>query len=220
MGCHAGPVAKTATEFKQRNQGRANGYIFIRPEGITSGQSGIRVWADLTSDANYGWALVFMAFPRIRSPYVAAAYGTTPTPSDTDMNKLADTDIHRILNGGAKQTRTQWFHTSEQGGGVFADGSLTNSSTQYNEFDNPSAWSSDGTSVGQTFRRKRGTESSWSATITAASGGCSEAAAGWSNYYEQSCVQSWRCGCEGTPCLNHACATGVDRAEKLIIWAT
>lgn len=221
MGCHSGPIAKTATQFKQRNPGRADGYIFIRPEGVESGQSGIRVWADLTTDQNYGWALVFSAFPRIRSPYVNAAYGTLPTPSDTDMNKLADTDIKRILNAGAKQTRTQWWHTSVEFGTVWATGSLTNSSTQYNEFDNPNAWSSASASAGATFRRKRGTETSWSGTYTSTSGGCSGAVGGWSNYYEQSCVQSWFAGCEGGPALNHRCAGGIqDRAEKLLVWAT
>jgi hypothetical protein len=48
---------------------------------------------------------------------------------------------------------------------------------------------------------------------------CSWAAWWWSNYYEQSCQQSWFAWCEWWPAFNHACANGVDRAEKLLIWA-
>jgi hypothetical protein len=227
MGCHSGLRVQNATELKKVAPDAGNRTVMIHPLGVQNDTSRMRVYCDITSDANYGWHLVFTAFPRIRSPYTQNAYdtnntspnGNVPTPSDTDMRKFVDTDIHVILNNGLKQTRTQWWHTSEVNGSVWADGSLTNVSTQYNEFDNPSAWVSNTSSAGATFRRKRGTETSWSSTYTSAGGGCSSAVGGWSNYYEQSCVQSWFCGCEGTPCLNHACATGIDRAQQLHIWA-
>jgi hypothetical protein len=226
MGCHAGLRVQNATELKKVAPDAGNRTVMIHPLGVQNDTSRMRVYCDITSDASYGWHLVFTAFPRIRSPYVQSAYdtnntsptGNVPTPSDTDMRKFSDDDIKIILNNGIKQTRTQWWHTSEVYGSVWADGSITNTSTQWNEFDNPNAWYSDSSSSGATFRRRRGGES-WSGTITSASGGCSGAVGGWSNYYEQSCVQSWFCGCEGTPCINHACATGTDRSQQLHIWA-
>jgi hypothetical protein len=226
MGCHAGLRVQNATELKKVAPTAGNRTVMIHPLGVESDTSRMRVYCDITSDSTYGWHLVFTAYPRIRTPYVQAAYdtnntsttGNVPTPSDTDMRKFSDDDIKVILNNGIKQTRTQWWHTSEVYGSVWADGNLNNASTQWNEFDNPNAWYSDSSSAGATFRRRRGGES-WSGTITSAGGGCSGAVGGWSNYYEQSCVQSWFCGCEGTPCINHACATGTDRAQQLHIWA-
>jgi hypothetical protein len=227
MGCHAGTRVKNATELKQSAPSAGNRTVMIHPKGSQDSSERFLVYCDITSDPVIGWHLVFMAFPRLTSPYNTAAVstsnrvkdGTVPLPTDSSMKKVADTDIRTILNNGFKQTRTQWWHTSEVNGSVWADGSLTNASTMYNEFDNPDSWNSSSASAGATFRRKRGTETSWSSTITSAGGGCSGAVGGWSNYYEQSCVQSWFCGCEGAPCLNHACATGTDRASQLNIWA-
>ena len=228
MGCHAGLRVKNATELKKVSAAAGNRTVMIHPEGIqNTGDNRFMVFCDVTSDTTIGWHLVFTAFPRIRSVYVDTAYdtsnktknGNVPLTTDVDMKKFSDTDIKIILNAGLKQTRTQWWHTSEVTGAVWANGSLTNDSTMYNEFGNPNLWSSSSSSAGATFRRKRGTETSWSSTITSASGGCSGAVGGWSNYYEQSCVQSWFAGCEGAPALNHNCGSGVDRASQLLIWA-
>lgn len=220
MGIGYGPIVYDSISAK-RNLA-SNTYTIIRD--INTGKPLIneKVWVDVETDPTGAWFCVFIAYPRLRSPYNASRYGSTPPhPTiDTDMNKLSDTDIQKILNNGFKETRTQWFHTSVEFGTVWADGSLTNNSTQYNLFENPSNWNSTSASTGQRFQRKRGTESSYSGWITSASGGCSGAVGGWSNYYEQSCVQSWFAGCEGGPALNHRCAGGVqDRANKLIIWA-
>jgi hypothetical protein len=229
MGCHAGLRVQNATELKKIHASGGNRAVMIHSEGIQStSDNRVRVFCDITSDANIGWHLVFTAFPRIRSPYVDTAYdtdnqnpaGSVPATTDTDMKKITDTDIRTILNNGLKQTRTQWWHTSVEFGTVWATGSLSDVSTMYNEFDNPLVWSSSAASTGATFRRKRGLETAWSELITSTNGGCSGAVGGWSNYYEQSCVQSWFAGCEGGPALNHRCAGAIeDRAEKLLIWA-
>lgn len=177
-----------------------------------------KMWCDVDTDNDRGWFLIFTAFPRIRSPYVTTAYGNTPTTSDTDMNKLSDADIRTVLKSGAKQTRSQWYQTSVEFGSVWADGSLTNNSTQWNEFEYPDNWNSSGNSSGQRFKRKRGT-GGWTDWITSVNSTCSGAVGGWSNYYHQSCVQSWFAGCEGGPAINHRCAGGVqDRASKILIW--
>lgn len=229
MGCHSGTRVQNATELKRAAPTAGNRTVMIHPNGKQDSSIRFLAYCDITTDANIGWHLVFTAFPRDSSPYNNNSVstnnrdknGVVPLDTDTTMRKFHDDDIRTILNTGLKQTRTQWWHSSVQyPGTIWGDGSLTNNSTMYNEFDDPNGWSSAGTSVGQTFRRKRGLETSWSGTITSASGGCSEAAAGWSNYYEQSCVQSWRAACEGGPAFNHACAGGIqDRAEKLLIWA-
>lgn len=227
MGCHSGTRVKNATELKRAAPTAGNRTVMVHPEGSQSSTDRFLVFCDITSDTSIGWHLVFTAFPRIRSPYVPGLYntsnrsrnGSVPLTSDTDMKKIADADIRTLLNNGIKQTRTQWFHTSLNSLTVWADGSLTNDSTMYNEFDNPNAWSSDSSSAGATFRRRMHSEASFSSTITAASGGCSGAAGGWSNYYEQSCIRSWFAGCEGGPALNHACANPADPAEKLYVWA-
>lgn len=228
MGCHSGLRVKNATQLKKVSESIGNRTVLVHPNGVQE-STRFLAYCDVTTDSSVGWHLVFTAFPRDSSPYVNAAVstsnrtknGTVPLETDTAMRKFDDTDIKIILNAGLKQTRTQWWHTSVQyPGTVWGNGSLANNSTMYNEFDDPSAWSSASSSAGATYRRKRGTETSWSATMTSASGGCSSAVGGWSNYYEQSCVQSWFAGCEGGPAFNHACAGGIqDRAEKLLIWA-
>jgi len=228
MGCHSGTRVKNATELKKAAPEAGNRAVMIHPNGTNDTTSRFVTYCDITSDADVGWHLVFTAFPRIRSPYNQAAYNTSnrsksynvPLPTDTDMKKFVDSDIHAILNNGLKQTRTQWWHTSIEFGSVWGDGSLTNNSTMYNEFENPSSWNSSSSSSGQRFKRRRATQS-WSGWITSgATTGCSSAVGGWSNYYEQSCVQSWFAGCEGGPAFNHRCAGSVqDRAEKLLIWA-
>jgi hypothetical protein len=198
---------------------REDGLVFLRDS--SNSKSGLLVWADVTTDPTGAWFLVFTAFPRDSSPYNSSVVGSTlPNPNDTSMRKVSDDDIRRILNNGQKETRTQWWHTSVEFGTVWGDGSLTNVSTQYNLFENPSNWSSTTASAGQRFKRKRGLEQNYGDWITSASGGCSGAVGGWSNYYEQSCIQSWFAGCEGGPAFNHRCAGGIqDRAEKLLIWA-
>jgi hypothetical protein len=199
----------------------------IHPNGKQNPEGRMIVYCDIQSDPNIGWHLAFTAFPRIRSPYVGGAFdtnnkiknGSIPLPTDTDMKKFSDDDIRLLLNTGIKQTRTQWFHVSVEFGTIWADGGLDNQSTLFNEFDNPNAWSSASASTGQTFRRRRAIDASFSATITSAGGGCSGAVGGWSNWYEQSCIRSWFAGCEGGPAYNHRCAGAIqDRADKLIIW--
>jgi hypothetical protein len=229
MGCHSGTRIQNATELKKLAPSAGNRVVMIHPNGKQDDSDRFLAYCDITSDANIGWHLVFTAFPRAASPYVDVAVdtsnrspsGTVPLPTDTSQHKFDDADIKTILNAGLKQTRTQWWHTSVEFGTVWGDGSLSNISTMYNEFDNPNAWSSSASSAGATFRRKRGLETAWSGTITSGStSGCSGPVGGWSNYYEQSCTQSWFAGCEGGPAFNHRCAGGIqDRAEKLLIWA-
>jgi len=228
MGSHSGTRVKNATELKQAAPSAGNRTVMIHPGGKQDKSNRFLVYCDITSDPDIGWHLVFTAFPRIRSPYTQAAYNTSnrdrsytvPLPIDTDMKKFVDSDIHAVLNNGLKQTRTQWWQTSVEFGSVWGDGSLTNNSTMYNELENPSSWNSSSSSSGQRFKRRRATQS-WSDWITSgATTGCSGPVGGWSNYYQQSCVQSWFAGCEGGPAFNHRCAGSVqDRAEKLLIWA-
>lgn len=199
---------------------RQNTYTYIYDK--TTGNKLIteKVWIDVTTDTTGAWFCVFMAYPRVTTPYNSSRVGSTPpNPNDSSMNKLSDTDIQKILNNGFKETRTQWYHTSEADSTVWADGSLTNGSTVWNLFENPSNWNSVSSSGGQRFKRKQGANDTYTDWITSANGGCSSAVGGWSNYYEQSCVISWFAGCEGTPAWYHCCACPVDRASKLIIWA-
>jgi hypothetical protein len=218
MGVHSGPVVYDGTSAK--NVLSSNQYVALR-----SSQNGTvsvpKVWADVTSDSTTGWFLTFMAYPRVTSPYNASAVGSdSPHPNDAGMTKLSDTSIQTILNQGAKTTRTQWFHTSEADGSVWADGSLNNSSTMYNIFENPSQWNSVSSSSGQRFKRRQGPTGSYTDWITSGStSGCAGPAGGWSNYYEQSCTISWFASCEGAPAYYHCCACPVDRASKLIVWA-
>ena len=220
MGIGYGPIVYDSESAKLNLA--QNCFTIIRNKETGKPLINEKVWVDVETDPSGAWFCVFIAYPRIRSPYNADRFGTTPPHPymDTDMNKLSDNDIRTILNYGFRETRTQWFHTSVEFGTVWADGSLTNNSTQYNLFEYPSNWNSTSASTGQRFKRKRGLEANYSNWITSASGGCSGAVGGWSNYYEQSCVQSWFAGCEGGPALNHRCAGGIqDRADKLIIWA-
>jgi hypothetical protein len=218
MSVFSGPFIYDGYDAKRRLT--TNQYVAIRSK-TTDEIIVPRVWADVTSDANVGWFLVFMAYPRDTSPYVATAVGSdSPNPNDTSQTKLADSAIQAILNNGDKTTRTQWFHTSVEFGTVWADGSLSNNSTYYNLFEFPSNWNSTAASTGHRYKRKRGLETSYTDWITSAGGTCSSAVGGWSNHYEQSCVVSWFAGCEGGPAWNHRCAGAVqDRASNLIIWA-
>ena len=216
MGAAAGPLVYDSSSAKKNL--RSDGYVALRSSATGKVEVG-SIYADVTTDSDEAWFLIFTAFPRDTSPYNANEVSIPPDPNDTAMSKFSDSVIQGILNRGSKQTRTQWYHTSVEFGSVWADGSLTNNSTQYNLFENPSNWNSTGASSGQRFKRKRGT-GSYGDWITSASSTCSGAVGGWSNYYNQSCVQSWFAGCEGGPAINHRCAGGVqDRANKLIIWA-
>lgn len=197
-----------------RNENPRNGVYWIQPTGSSAP---LQVYCDMETDDG-GWMCVFTCFPRLTSCYVQAAVGGVPTPYDVSMNKFADGVIQNMLNDGERITRTIWFHPQEGGNGIFSDGSLLNRGAQWNEFTNPFAWNSTDSSGGQTFRRRWGGETSWSGLITSAGGGCSGPVGGWSNFYEQSCVQSWFAGCEGGPAINHCCACPIDRAEKLVIW--
>ena len=216
MGAAGGPFITSGVEAKRQLPNSRN--VVLR-EKDTGRPLTPPMYCDVTTDSETAWFLVFTAFPRIRSPYVAEAYGGTPTPEDTDMNKFSDDVIRTVLNNGIKQTRSQWWQTSVEFGSVWATGNLNDRSTQYNEFEFPSNWNSTGASSGQRFKRRWG-GAGWTDWITSASGGCSGAVGGWSNYYNQSCVQSWFAGCEGGPAINHRCAGGIqDRAEKILIWA-
>lgn len=177
-----------------------------------------------TDSSDKGWFLVEMAYPRVSSVYQEGAVGSSPpSPSDSSMSKVTDSVIRAVLNNGDKETRTQWYHTSEAYGSVWADGLLTNASTMYNLFEYPDNWGSTFSSAGQRFKRKQGPGTSYGGEgdwITSAGNGCSGAVGGWSNYYQASCIISWFAGCEGAPAYNHCCACPVDRAQQLIIWAS
>lgn len=217
MGAAGGPVVYDSASAKKNL--RSDGYVALRSSATSKVEVG-SIYTDVTSDANEAWFLIFTAFPRDTSPYNANDVNSPPNPNDTTMSKFSDSVIQGILNRGSKQTRTQWYHTSVEFGSVWATGNLNDRSTQYNLFENPSSWNSTSSSTGQRFKRKWG-GASWTDWITSgATSGCSSAVGGWSNYYEQSCVQSWFAGCEGGPAINHRCAGGIqDRANKLIIWA-
>jgi len=219
MGTHYSPIIYDSISAKENL--RVNSFTILRDKNTLSPIINEKIWVDVESDPSGAWFCVFTAFLRDTSPYNANRVGSLPpTPSDTSMNKFADSSIQAILNNGFKETRTQWFHTSVEFGTVWADGSLNNNSTYYNLFEFPSNWNSTSASAGQRFKRKRGVETSYSDWITSAGGSCSGAVGGWSNHYEQSCIVSWFAGCEGGPAWNHRCAGNVqDRANKLIIWA-
>jgi hypothetical protein len=232
MGCFTGTRVKNATELKRVSPVAGNRTVMIHPKGKNDSSERFLAYCDITTDTDVGWHLVFTAFPRATSPYVNAAVntsnrtpgGSVPLETDTSQHKFADDDIRTILNNGIKQTRTQWFHSSvEFPGTVWATGAIsgTDRSAQYNEFEFPDNWQSGDRSAGQRFKRKWGPDGAWTGWITSTDGlGCSAAVGGWSNYYEQSCVQSWYAGCEGGPAINHKCAGSVqDRAEELRIWA-
>lgn len=217
MGIYGGPAVFDAESARVNL--KQNSFVLLRDKYTGKPVIDTPVWCDVTTDTSGAWFLVFMAYPRVTSPYNSGRVGTTsPHPDDASMNKLADDDIRAILNYGYKETRTQWWHTSEASGAVWADGSLA-TSTMWNLFEFPSNWSSDNSNPGQRFKRKQSAGAAYSDWITSTSGGCSGAVGGWSNYYEQSCVISWFAGCEGAPAYNHCCACPVDRASKLVIWA-
>jgi hypothetical protein len=218
MGIYGGPaVFDSTTALKNIKQ---NSFVLLRDKNTGLPVVNTPVWCDVTTDSSGAWFCVFIAHPRVTSPYNSARVGSTsPHPDDATMNKLADSDIQNILNYGYKETRTQWWHTSEADGSVWADGSLS-TSTMWNQFENPSSWGSDYTSGGQRFKRKQSAAAAYSDWITSgATSGCSGPVGGWSNYYEQSCTISWFAGCEGAPAYYHCCACPVDRASKLVVWA-
>ena len=216
MGASGGPIVYDGVSAKA--QLKSDSYVAVR-DGINGPVAIPSVWADVTTDATTGWFLAFVAYPRVTSPYVSSAVGSPPNTSTSSQAKLADSDIRKLLNLGTKQTRTQWWHTSEAYGSVWADGSLNNDSTMYNLFEYPDNWTSDGSSGGQRFKRRNGPSSGYGDWITSASDGCSGAVGGWSNYQQSSCTISWFAGCEGTPAYYHCCACPVDRASQLFIWA-
>lgn len=227
MGAHGGTRVKNATHLKQASMRAGNRTVLVHPLGIENPEGRMLVHCDITSDAEHGWHLAIVAYPRVETPYVSTSVrtnnqdrnGSVPSPVDSLFTKIADTDMHLLMNSGIKQTRTQWWHTSVEFGSVWGDGSLSNDSTLFNLFENPSAWVSDGQYAGQRFKRRTATETEWSDWITTASGTCSSMAGGWSNWYEQSCIRSWFAGCEGGPAYNHRCAGVIqDRAEKLLVW--
>lgn len=219
MATGYGPLVVDA-ESARANLGQ-NGFTVLRSRITGKPLINEKVWVDVETDSSGAWFCVFIAHPRDTSPYNSSRVGNTPPhPDNSTMNKLSDLDIQTILNNGFKETRTQWYHTSVEFGTVWGDGSLSNNSTMYNLFENPSNWNSTSSSTGQRFKRKRGLETSYSDWITSAGSTCSGAVGGWSNYYHQSCIQSWFAGCEGGPAFNHRCAGAVqDRASKLVIWA-
>jgi hypothetical protein len=220
MGAAAGPRVWNGQSAKA--QLRTSRHIAIR--SAENGPVVVRkVYADVTSDTEKAWFLVIMGFPRVTGVYNTSAIGSdAPSPTDTVTTKVTDSSIRTILNLGNKETRTQWFHTSEANGSVFADGSLNNTSTMYNLFEFPNNWGSDSSSPSQRFKRRQGPGTSYGGDgdwIISAANGCSGAVGGWSNYYEASCIISWFAGCEGAPAYNHCCACPVDRAQQLIVWA-
>ena len=217
MGIYGGPAVFDS--ISAINNVKQNSYTILRDKATGNPIVDEPVWCDVTTDTSGAWFCVFVAHPRVTSPYNAARVGSTPpNPDDATMNKLSDDNIRGILNYGFKETRTQWWHTSEANGAVWADGSLA-TSTLWNLFEFPSNWNSTAASTGQRFKRKQSAGAAYSDWITATGGGCSGAVGGWSNYYEQSCIISWFAGCEGAPAYNHCCACPVDRASKLVIWA-
>jgi len=216
MGASGGPIVYDGVSAKA--QLKSSGYVAVR-DGINGSVTVPSVYADVTTDANTGWFLVFVAYPRVTSPYITSAVSSPPSPSTESQAKLADSDIQKILNLGSKQTRTQWWHTSEAYGSVWADGSLNNDSTMYNLFENPSNWNTVDRSGGQRFKRRNGPNSSYGDWITAAGDGCDGPVGGWSNYQQSSCTISWFAGCEGAPAYYHCCACPVDRASQLFVWA-
>lgn len=179
-----------------------------------------KVWVDVETDPETGWFCLFVAYPRDTSPYITSRVGNTPPhPDDLVQNKLSDIDIIKILNNGAKETRTQWWHTSVEFGTVWASGDLNSTSTYYNLFEDPTNWSSNNASAGQRFKRKTGANLVYTDWIVSSGSTCSSAVGGWSNHSHQNCTVSWFAGCEGGPAWNHKCAGGIqDRAEKLVIW--
>jgi len=217
MALHGGPaIFDSVNAVRSMKQ---NAYTILRDKSTGKRIIEEPVWCDVTTDATGAWFCVFIAYPRVTSVYNSSRVGSTPPhPDDAIMNKLSDDNIRTILNYGFKETRTQWWHTSEANGTVWADGSLE-TSTLWNLFEFPSNWNSTSSSGGQRFKRKQSATASYTDWITSANGPCSGAVGGWSNYYEQSCVISWFAGCEGTPAYNHCCACPVDRASKLVIWA-
>lgn len=222
MGAAGGPFVTSGVEAKKQLASSRN--VLLRNKD--TGRPIAELYCDVsdTDSSGKGWFLVEKAFPRVSSVYQTGAVGSNPpSPDDSSMSKVTDDIIKAVLNNGDKETRTQWFHTSEAYGSVWADGSLTNSSTMYNLFEYPSNWSSNSNSSGQRFKRKQGPGTSYGGEgdwITSAGSGCSGAVGGWSNYYAASCVISWFAGCEGAPAYNHCCACPVDRAQQLIIWAS
>tara|TARA_R110000822_G_scaffold79755_1_gene190478 strand:- start:448 stop:1116 length:669 start_codon:yes stop_codon:yes gene_type:complete len=222
MGAAGGPFITSGIEAKRQLPSSQN--VLLRSRD--TGEPIVELYCDVSDADNSGkgWFLVENAFPRATNVYLTEAVGSNPpSPSDSTMSKVTDDIIRTVLNNGDKETRTQWFHTSEAYGTVWADGSLGNTSTMYNLFEYPDNWNSVGGSSGQRYKRRQGPNSSYGGEenwITSAGSGCSGAVGGWSNYYGASCVISWFAGCEGAPAYNHCCACPVDRASQLIIWVS
>lgn len=216
LGLSRDNPARRAKDIRAANP--TNGVYWIQPTGSSSP---LQVYCDMETDGG-GWMCAFTCFPRSGTDacYIAGAVGGTPTPYDVTTNKFADSIIQNMLNDGERIARTFWLHRSVEFNSIFTDGSILGRGSQWNEFENPFNWNSTSSSSGQRFKRKWGSNGTWTGWITSGSTtGCSGPVGGWSNFYEQSCTQSWFAGCEGGPALNHRCAGGVqDRAERLIIW--
>lgn len=206
--------ARRAIDIRAANP--TNGVYWIQPTGSASP---LQIYCDMETD-NGGWMCAHVCYPRQGNGvcYVTGAVGGIPTPFSVETNKIEDSVIQNMLNDGEKISRTIWIHVSTNETSVFADGNLLNRGSLWNEFEFPFNWNSISASSGQRFRVKQGSNGTFGQFITAAAGGCSGAAGGWSNIQVQQCTQSWFAGCEGGPAINHACANPANRAQKLIVW--